>query len=226
MTTAQPAAPRGETYADKPPEYYAGINMLVAWRLRGDHLRVLDVGCASGRLLEWLRAQGRLACGYGIEWFPAAAAEARKRLDYVWEGDAEQIQPDIPLQSLDYIVFADVLEHLKNPSQLIARLKPLLKPTGGMVISTPNVNFMGVLWDLIAHNEWRYQPSGLMDATHLRWFTHRSIARMFAEHGMAIDEFTYGFGSPLRRRICRVLPPLGRFLGEQMVFVARAASLQ
>lgn len=223
MTSAmQNRAPRGETYADKPPGYYDAVNTLVRWRLRGGHLHILDVGCAHGRLLELLREEGRLARGYGIEGHPAAAVAARSVLDRVWEGDAESVQPDLEPGSLDYIVFADVLEHLKNPAALVDRLKPLLKPNGAMVVSTPNVNYIGVIWDLVAHNEWRYQPSGLMDATHLRWFTRRSITRLFAEKGMAVSEFTYGFGSPLRRRICRVLPFLGRFLGEQMVFVARA----
>lgn len=221
MEAPHRTTPRGETYADKPAGYYDGVNTLILWRLRGEKLHVLDVGCAHGRLLELLRQQGRLARGYGIEGHPAAAAEARTKLDRVWEGDAEIVQPDLPDGTLDYIVFADVLEHLKHPSALIARLKPLLKPDGAMLVSTPNVNYIGVLWDLLAHNEWRYQPAGLMDATHLRWFTRRSIARLFAEHGMTLSEFTYGFGSTLRRRVCRVFPGLGRFLGEQMVFAAR-----
>lgn len=216
-------APRGETYSDKPAGYYDGVNQLVLWRLRGENLRILDVGCANGRLLELVREQGRLAKGYGIEGHPEAAAAARNMLDRVWEGDVESIQPDLPPGGLDYIVFADVLEHLKLPAATVARLKPLLKTDGAMVVSLPNVNFAGVLWDLITHNEWRYQPSGLMDATHLRWFTRRSITRLFAEHGLHVTDFTYGFGSTLRRRICRVFPPLGRFLGEQMVFVARNA---
>ncbi len=216
-------APRGETYSDKPGGYYDGANTLVLWRLRGENLCILDVGCAGGRLLEIVREEGRLAKGYGIEGYPEAAAAARNKLDRVWEGDAERILPDLPPSSLDYIVFADVLEHLNQPAATIARLQPLLKADGAMVVSIPNTNYGGVLWDLIAHNEWRYRPSGLMDATHLRWFTRRSITRLFAEHGMRVADFTYGFGSALRRRISRVLPPLGRFFGEQMVFVARPA---
>lgn len=211
----------GETYRNKPLGYYDSVNMLVAQRISGAGLHILDVGCGNGRLIEYLKERNDIVQAFGIEGHDEAAGLARQHMDQVWEGNVEQLNVPIEPGSLDYIICADVLEHLVNPMDVVKRLKPLLKQGGSFIVSMPNINYIGVIWSLIAHNDFKYQPSGLMDATHLRWFTQRSITRAFAAAGLSASDFRYGFGSTLRRRTAKVMPPLRRFLGEQMVFSAR-----
>jgi len=93
----------------------------------------------------------------------------------------------LPLESFDAVIFNDVLEHLLDPRAAIAYAKTLLSPSGVIVASIPNVRYFPVLWDLIVHGDWNYQDCGILDRTHLRFFTRKSIALLFLESGFLIE---------------------------------------
>jgi 2-polyprenyl-3-methyl-5-hydroxy-6-metoxy-1,4-benzoquinol methylase len=82
---------------------------------------------------------------------------------------------DLPEEAFDCIVCNDVLEHLITPWQVLGKLAILLKPGGHFVASIPNVQYWGVLKDLVFEGDWRYADEGVLDVTHLRFFTRRSI---------------------------------------------------
>lgn len=162
---------------------------------RGEMLRyvpasaacVLDVGCGRGGFGENLKSQ-RTARVIGIEQFPAAAAQARARLDEVIEGDAEYGMAQLPPTSVDCVVFNDVLEHLEDPWKALGAARRLLTADGVVVASIPNVRYMPVLKDLVLKGEWRYEDVGVLDRTHLRFFTHHSMRRLFVSCGYRIVE--------------------------------------
>lgn len=209
------------SYDEKPSAYFGQVNGHVLACVRGTGLHILDIGCGHGELMGVLKARGQIARAYGVELFHAAADQARRRIDTVWEGDAESVAIDIPPGSLDYVILADVLEHLPHPERVLRRVRPLLKDEGRVVVSLPNVSFYRVWLRLLVGNDWRYEPQGVMDATHLRWFTTRSARRLLESEGFEVRALSYAYGSRFLRRACRLLAGLpARFLAVQMIYAA------
>jgi GT2 family glycosyltransferase/tetratricopeptide (TPR) repeat protein/2-polyprenyl-3-methyl-5-hydroxy-6-metoxy-1,4-benzoquinol methylase len=148
--------------------------------------RVLDVGCGAGRLGEALKARQEATVS-GIELDQAAAEMARRRLDQVWTGDVEQIDLELPPGSFDAIVCADIIEHLREPHRLLRRVREWLAPGGSLIASIPNVRHHSVVRSLLQGN-WTYEPAGLLDRTHLRFFTRREIEKVLYRAGFAVEE--------------------------------------
>ena len=147
--------------------------------------RVLDLGCAVGVLGRYLvTAKGCIVDG--VESVPAAAAIARQTYHEVVEADLEiaDLRACFPDGAYDVIVCADVLEHLVDPGRVLDQLPALLVSQGQILVSIPNVGHLGILLELLA-GDFRYGPEGLLDATHLRFFTGRSFLRLLTEHGLA-----------------------------------------
>jgi 2-polyprenyl-3-methyl-5-hydroxy-6-metoxy-1,4-benzoquinol methylase len=173
----------------EPHAYYDSINenLIAAMDpIAGKH--VLEIGCASGRLGERMKADG--AARYvGVERVPQVAALAQTRLDEVVVGDVEQMALPFAPESFDYIVFGDVLEHLTDPWTVLRRSVAYLKPGGAIVASIPNVNHVTILCGLL-QGRWEYADAGLLDRTHLRFFTLHEIIDLFAQAGLAFDQAT------------------------------------
>lgn len=153
--------------------------------------RVLDVGCGEGALGSALKRAGA-AYVAGIELDSSAAEAARSRLDQLVEGSAAEV--DLPFEEgeFDYLVFADVLEHTPDPDLVLARLLPMLAPSGRVVVSVPNTRFYLVLLRLIV-DRWSYTDHGIRDRTHLRIFTRRSLEAMLRRHGLEIEVMRRNF---------------------------------
>jgi 2-polyprenyl-3-methyl-5-hydroxy-6-metoxy-1,4-benzoquinol methylase len=147
--------------------------------------RVLDLGCAAGRVGRALADSGKAAEVYGVEIFPAAAEEASKFYKRVHVGDIEEMNLEYD-NFFDVIVCGDVLEHLKNPEKVLARARQWLKDSGTLVCCLPNVRYWKVWRDLIFRGDWAYTQDGIMDQTHLRFFTTRSFRRMLESQGFAV----------------------------------------
>lgn len=159
--------------------------------------RILDVGCGSGWLGEQLKhRQG--ATVWGVEVVPEVAERAAQRLDRVWNASIEQALPEMASETFDCIVTADVLEHLIDPWTVLTDLRRKLVPGGTMVASIPNVGHWDVIRSLL-EGRWQYTGEGLLDRTHLRFFTRRSIYELFWSAELAIREMTvipHGRGVP------------------------------
>jgi 2-polyprenyl-3-methyl-5-hydroxy-6-metoxy-1,4-benzoquinol methylase len=147
--------------------------------------KVLDIGCGAGRLGEALKAR-QPAQVTGIERVEAAGQAARGRLDHVLVGDVEEMELPFEQGSFDAVVCGDVLEHLRGPERLLRRVRDWLGPEGCLVASIPNVRHHSVVRTLLEGN-WTYEPAGLLDRTHLRFFTRRDIERMLAETGFTVS---------------------------------------
>jgi SAM-dependent methyltransferase len=167
-----------------------------AIRLVGSGQRVLEVGCWSGHVTKHLVARGNRVVG--VEVNPEAAELAKAHAERVHVADLDRTS----LSSLedgpfDVIVLGDVLEHLRDPSTTLADAATLLAPDGRFVISVPNIAHIDARMMLL-QGEWQYQRDGLLDATHLRWFTHRSLRDLLATVGFVatqVERVRTPFGS-------------------------------
>ena len=146
--------------------------------------RVLEVGCADGAFSACLAET--LGCEVtGIELNPDAARQAARVCRNVILGDIEQGALDQVEGEFDFILFGDVLEHLVTPGISLARSKALLREGGSILISIPNIAHYSVRWRLLT-GRFDYQRYGLLDHTHLRFFTLRTATRMVEEAGLQI----------------------------------------
>ena len=148
--------------------------------LVGGTKRVLDVGCATGYLA---RALGERGCTVsGVEYDEEAAEEARPHLERLVVGDLEtmDLAEAFGDDRFDVIVFGDVLEHLRDPLRVLRSARGLLADRGSVVASIPNISHGSVRLALMA-GRFDYQPLGLLDSTHVRFFTRASIEKLFRE---------------------------------------------
>jgi SAM-dependent methyltransferase len=133
----------------------------------------------------------RLGCQVtGVEVDRAAADAASVVCERVIVGDAEQLNLEELLEDERFgaILFADVLEHLKEPAALLPRVRPFLAEDGVVVASIPNVSH-GSLRLALLGGEFRYRESGLLDETHLRFFTHAGVQDLFEESGYVVTHW-------------------------------------
>ena len=150
--------------------------------------RILDVGCGGGALGAALKGAGA-AFVAGVEAHPPAAAAAAAVLDQVVAGDLLSAPLPFKPGAFDYLVFADVLEHVPSPEAALERYLPLLSAEGRVVVSVPNMRFYAVLWRLL-RDRWAYTDSGVRDRTHLRIFTRRSLQDLLRGSGLAVERLT------------------------------------
>lgn len=140
-------------------------------------LRILDVGTASGYLGRILKDLGHSVAG--IEFDAATAEKAKQYYESFQVADIETFA--FPYrQEFDYILFADVLEHLRDPAAVLRKCIPALKESGKIVVSVPNIaNFLMRL--SLLSGKFDYMDRGILDRTHLRFFTLRSLKKMMDE---------------------------------------------
>ncbi|NDW17583.1 class I SAM-dependent methyltransferase [Dysgonomonas sp. 216] len=147
--------------------------------------RTLDIGCASGIFSENLKKEKNVET-WGIEMVAEVADIARTKLDRVLTGAFDDVNEELPAGYFDCVFFNDVLEHMVYPEDCLKRIKANIAPEGCVIASIPNVRFIEVLIGLLLKKDWKYKNSGVMDKTHLRFFTKKSILRMFDECGYEV----------------------------------------
>lgn len=146
--------------------------------------RVLDVGCSSGGLSASLKARQPVEV-HGVEFVEQAAIQARTQLDKVWNSTIEEALPHLPDAYYDCIVAADVLEHVIDPWATLLALKEKLAANGKIVVSLPNVQNWEVVSNLL-EGKWDYRSEGILDRTHLHFFTRKSVEELFWNAGLRI----------------------------------------
>jgi SAM-dependent methyltransferase len=172
--------------------YYSYVRPEVIALVRPKGLRILDVGCASGAMGAEMLAQGAEAV-YGIDPDPVQASIARGRLTRVFDGPVEKAWPWLDVQCclnederFDCITCADVLEHMVDPWTVLEKLVAYLAVGGRVVASIPNVSHRSVLLPLLIDCLWSYQDAGVLDRTHLRFFTRKTACAMLEGAGLVV----------------------------------------
>ncbi|MCX6169000.1 MAG: class I SAM-dependent methyltransferase [Ignavibacteriales bacterium] len=148
--------------------------------------RLLDIGCAEGVLANEARKKYDLEIAVGIELNENAAKVARTKLDKVLVGDIENMNLDFSERYFDCIICADILEHLKDPWKVLSYLKNILDNDGTVIISLPNLRHIVPVLKII-FNRFEYTDSGILDRTHLRFFTLHTMKKMIDECGFRIE---------------------------------------
>jgi 2-polyprenyl-3-methyl-5-hydroxy-6-metoxy-1,4-benzoquinol methylase len=180
-------------------QYFEDVNwgLLKLWGDRSGR-DVLDVGCGFATTSQYIQKMGNRVSG--IESSPDAVRVARTRIAEVMEGDLQQFTAD---RKFDAIIFADVLEHLAWPVGVLKRYTSMLKPGGSVIVSLPNIGLWSVRLGLL-FGRFHYDDTGVLDRTHLRFFTRANAMQMLRAANLRVIRRTYNPG------IARPLVPLAR----------------
>jgi 2-polyprenyl-3-methyl-5-hydroxy-6-metoxy-1,4-benzoquinol methylase len=182
-----PAGSAGDIYKDKPASYFANARHdIVKLAATDTASAVLELGCGSGGTGRAMMAAGKAGRYVGIELSDEAAAVAAEHLSQVLVGDVEALDLESLAGQFDALIISEVLEHLRDPWTTLSRLVRCLKPGGGVFASSPNISHWMVIRDLLG-GRFGYDESGVMDRTHLRWFTPTSYRQMFEAAGVTVD---------------------------------------
>jgi len=167
------------------PQYFQNIRDDIVSLVPDDAVDILEIGCAAGMTGNELKKRPGIYVA-GVELDHRAAVEAKKVLDEVVEGNIETLKLPFKEKRFDCILFADVLEHLIDPLAVLKKTRKLLRANGTVIASIPNVQYLGLVNQLVEGN-WTYQDEGILDRTHLRFFTYHEIVKLFDEAGYRIS---------------------------------------
>jgi 2-polyprenyl-3-methyl-5-hydroxy-6-metoxy-1,4-benzoquinol methylase len=181
---------------------------------------VLSVGCARGATEAALVKQGVTVVG--IELDSVAAAIARQRGVTVLEGDASGFVPELNRWRFDCLFYADILEHLPDPLAVLRRHADLLKPGGVVVVSVPNFRHFSVFVSLFVRGRVRYADAGILDKTHLRITTRKTVLDWFAHAGIETVLWRYNLSRRRDMLMSRCsLGLLNEFIAQQIIVVGK-----
>jgi SAM-dependent methyltransferase len=166
--------------------YFAGLNLPLLRAVPQQARRIVEVGCAEGRLGAALKEGRPDRYVWGLDAHPASLAVAATRLDWADCCDIERDDPPIEAGSMDAVIFGDVLEHLRDPEAVLSKVRRWLGPKGQVVASVPNLGHHSVLTGLLG-GEFPYADAGLLDRTHVHFFTRSSLQRTFLNAGFVPD---------------------------------------
>ncbi|MDA8763112.1 class I SAM-dependent methyltransferase [Flavobacteriaceae bacterium] len=171
-------------YSRKPEDYFSHQRVELLEFLPEQFSTVLDVGCGEGSFLKLLQGENREL--WGIELIEKQAKKAKETFKNIFSGPVEDNLSKLPENHFDVVFFNDVLEHLSDPYSVLEQIKKHLKKDGVVISSIPNIRYHSALMSLLFKKDWKYESHGIMDKTHLRFFTNKSIVRMYEEAGYSI----------------------------------------
>ncbi len=140
----------------------------------------LDVGCGAGNFGKEIKKRDN-AVVWGVEYDKKSSDKAKKVLNKVLNGDIAEVYSQLPDGYFDCVFFNDVIEHLTDPAFALRQAKKKLKKGGIVVCSVPNLRFFPVLSQILFEKDFIYAKFGVVDETHLRFFTKKSIIRLFED---------------------------------------------
>lgn len=186
--------------------------------------RILEIGCATGFMGNYL-IKNKKCTVVGVELGVDEAAEARKNLSKVIVGDVEStmtLRKIAKLEKFDVVFASALIEHLKDPWKALKNWKKFLKKDGCLIISTSNIAHWSMRFRLL-NGKFNYESYGILDNTHLRFFTFYTFENLVRECGYTVEYKgidSVGGGYPKISRIGSILFP--NLFAYQMVIKARA----
>ena len=197
-------------------------------------IRVLDVGCSIGTLGKQIKLRfGAIVVGIEINSEMSKAAEEILDKVYCIDIESEDTSRLIQDDRFDCIVFADVLEHTRDPWKILSDFSKILSPDGHIVASIPNVRHISTIKELLIKGNWPYRTRGIHDRHHLRFFTLKNIIELFEGAGLEIITIKRNFRTfeHRKRKVLDIVVAqiMSFFCNELMVFqyliCARAKNL-
>ena len=168
--------------------YYSGARLDLIRLIEASpntSMNILEIGCGCGSTLARIKYLFPNANVYGVEIQPEVAKFGTHLADII-VGNIETMQLPYDTQMFDYIIFGDVLEHLREPERAVKRMKQYLKPGGNVIASVPNIMNISVLVALLK-GRFQYYNNGLLDRTHIHFFTRKELIKMFEECGFKVQ---------------------------------------
>ena len=169
-----------------PSGYFQNLRPEMIPFLPDDYARVLEIGCGEGRFSDNLKSGSEV---WGIEPDGDALAAAPGKLHRVLAGRYEDVHGELPESHFDLVICNDVIEHMEDHDRFFRSIRSKIAPGGSLVASIPNVRYVRNLFRLIVRKEWEYEDDGVLDRTHLRFFTEKSLKRCLIRHGFEIAKF-------------------------------------
>lgn len=212
-------------YSSKEQDYFSAARHEILDLIPKFSRRVLDVGCGSGQTLEMLKDKKYCAETVGIELFNAAADEARSRVDAVYCLDVEKSKLPENIGKFDLILLLDVLEHLTDPWSVLKKIKnEYLADKGKIIISLPNVQHFSLVLPLLC-GRFTYAERGILDKTHLRFFTKSSAADLLKSASLDIETIkptSLNINLNSGKLNLLTLGLLSNFIASQYIYMASA----
>jgi 2-polyprenyl-3-methyl-5-hydroxy-6-metoxy-1,4-benzoquinol methylase len=174
-----------EMYLNKNTEYFSLEREIFKNSVLGKNLNILDIGCGTGILGKYFKENQNCKV-YGVEINESAYQAAIINLDNVLKGNVESIDLKYPDNFFDVVIMGDVVEHLISPVDTINKIMPFLKIGGTSYITVPNVRHWSVIKNLLFFDLWEYDTWGILDFTHLRFFTKKSITNLFQRNNIYV----------------------------------------
>jgi SAM-dependent methyltransferase len=197
-------------------EYFQDLRTPLLSMVRGTPERVLEIGCAQGGNLAFLKSKGAKET-VGVEIFEEVANKVDLSLvDKVIVGNIEEMDLPYPDGYFDLIIVSHVLEHLVDPWKTLRHISGYLNESGQLLGALPNTRNYAVSIPLLVFGDWAYQSSGIMDWTHLRFFTRKTIMRLIDDAGLRLDIIKPDMGA----RRYTLLNYLSLFLFTDMICYA------
>lgn len=185
--------------------------------------KILDIGCGEGGIGKLLRERKTSAELVAVEVNEKAAKEASKFYDNLIIGDIQSEKLPYNAGYFDCIMCGDVLEHLYDPWTALLTIKRYLSTEGCLIVYLPNIRYYRILRELVIKGNWTYTSSGILDWSHIRFFTFKEMKKMFEDAGYSIENMKSVIGgSKDMKRLNRLLG--GRFndfMAKQYIFVLR-----
>jgi 2-polyprenyl-3-methyl-5-hydroxy-6-metoxy-1,4-benzoquinol methylase len=180
---------QSKTYSDKPDLYFQHPRTDIVKLLPSFSTNVLEIGCGTGATLSWLKKTEKCATTYGVELHAESCKQAINNVDFLIEGNIESDDFNLSAQKFELVLFLDVLEHLVDPWTAIKKIIDENLAQGGVVVvSLPNIRFYAALLPLIFKGEFEYQKTGVLDGTHLRFFTKKSAIELVNSAGLTVKD--------------------------------------
>jgi 2-polyprenyl-3-methyl-5-hydroxy-6-metoxy-1,4-benzoquinol methylase len=162
---------------EKGKQYFSSDRKEMLKFIPQDAKRILDIGCGVGAFAEQLCSVEREI--WGLEPDHESAGKASEKLYKVISGKVEDNLAALPDHYFNIIVFNDVLEHLLYPWDILEKVKVKLASNGKLVCSIPNVRYIRNLGHVLVNRDWQYGETGILDSTHFRFFTKKSMINLF-----------------------------------------------
>tara|TARA_R110002073_G_scaffold8207_5_gene45866 strand:- start:78635 stop:79294 length:660 start_codon:yes stop_codon:yes gene_type:complete len=170
----------------KNKQYYGNTRPEMLKFIPLDAQKILEVGCGEGNFSAQLVSDDNEI--WAIEPNKNSASKAAEKLSKVLEGTIEEKVDEVPDGYFDVIIMNDVIEHLLEPWDDIQRLKSKLKDGGVFISSIPNVRYAKNLFNMLFKRDWKYTDDRILDITHYRFFTKKSVRRLFEENGYSVQK--------------------------------------
>ena len=216
-------------YLDKEDDYFSQVRSEINDLLPNYSEKILDIGCGDGATLEWIKTSKRCGKTYGIEISESSYLKAKKILDETLNINIEKEKNFFMEKKFDLILVLDVIEHLLDPWKFLNLIKSRLNEGGSIIISVPNIRHYSILKDLIFFGNWEYSQSGILDRTHLRFFTKKNLKKMFEKEKLNIEmlkkyPIDYSGTAKMLNKISFNL--FSDFLTQQYIFKLKNADIQ